>query len=136
MKEFCKKCNQDVDVSIVEKSNQHTAYCTICGCYIKNIPYSTKNRAKYHDYLKSDTWKDKRDGIILRDFFCADCKTYLSTEVHHITYERIFNELDSDLVGLCASCHGKRHGIERYNRLSEYDEMVIAEIHRLLEKDD
>ena len=44
---FCKKCNQDVDVSIVEKSNQHTAYCTICGCYIKNIPYSTKNRAKY-----------------------------------------------------------------------------------------
>ena len=42
--------------------------------------------------------------------------------------------MDSDLVGLCASCHGKRHGIERSNRLSEYDEMVLAEIHRLLKK--
>ena len=41
--EKCNKCNTFVDYVVIEKSNQHTAYCANCGSYIKNIPHTKTN---------------------------------------------------------------------------------------------
>lgn len=35
---FCKKCSKDVTFIIEKKVNNNVAYCTVCGCYIKNVP--------------------------------------------------------------------------------------------------
>lgn len=37
---FCKKCSKEVTFIIESKANNNVAYCTVCGCYIKNVPNS------------------------------------------------------------------------------------------------
>lgn len=71
----------------------------------------TRSRARYRLYLKSDAWKLKRMRLINRaEHRCTDCgKPRLILQLHHLTYERIYNELDSDLVVLCRACHKRRH---------------------------
>src|SRR5258708_7663004 len=35
--------------------------------------------------------------------------------VHHRTYSRLFNELPTDLEGLCEYCHEQQHGLRTNN---------------------
>lgn len=54
----------------------------------------------------------KLDLIQSRGSKCEACsrdKLPNKLQLHHKTYERIFNELPSDLVLLCARCHMKQH---------------------------
>lgn len=69
---------------------------------------------KYRDYLKSPEWAKKRKAAFDRDNQCKLCgdrgaKTGNPLVVHHMTYERIFNEEMSDLITLCNKCHGYVH---------------------------
>ena len=70
---------------------------------------------KYREYLASKEWANiKLDLIQLRGSKCEKClkeRSYL--HVHHMTYERLYNELPEDLVLLCAKCHMKEHGIKQ-----------------------
>lgn len=60
---------------------------------------------EYSDYLNSEAWKSKRiQRMAISHFRCAACKAK-STEVHHLTYERIFNEDMQDLLPLCRNHH-------------------------------
>ena len=36
---------------------------------------------------------------------CERCKRFGHLEIHHLTYERLGHELDSDLEALCDICH-------------------------------
>lgn len=69
--------------------------------------------AKYKAYLLSDEWLQvKLDLLQSRGCVCQKCKKPKppnKLQVHHKTYERIFNELPSDLMLLCAKCHMKKH---------------------------
>lgn len=68
------------------------------------------HRARYWIYLNSSTWKNKRKRIIERaKGICEECKEDKIHSVHHLTYINIFNEPDEDLIGLCKSCHNKKH---------------------------
>lgn len=61
---------------------------------------------KYHEYLKTENWKVKRDLVLKRDkHICQGCLTNEATEVHHLTYENIFNEFVFELISLCNNCH-------------------------------
>jgi hypothetical protein len=61
-------------------------------------------------YLKSDAWRQKRWRVLARaNWFCEKCGND-ADEVHHLTYERVGNELLSDLIALCRECHSKMHG--------------------------
>ena len=40
---------------------------------------------------------------------CEKCGKRPATEVHHLTYLRVFNEFPSDLVALCRQCHAEIH---------------------------
>jgi hypothetical protein len=65
----------------------------------------------YEDYLRSDHWNAKRVGALGRARFkCQMCgASGRELQVHHNTYERLGEELDSDLIALCGVCHGKHH---------------------------
>ena len=65
------------------------------------------------DYWKSKEWKSLRNRVKKRSGnICEYCKTYSMYAVHHKTYERLYNEELSDLVGLCRDCHEKMHEVE------------------------
>ena len=67
---------------------------------------------EYHEYLKSDAWLARRDACL--EFWgnrCALCNEgFMQMEVHHRTYERVGNEVPTDLIALCSPCHKKMHG--------------------------
>ena len=69
-------------------------------------------KERYHDYLKSPEWKAKREQKLFEaGGKCQLCNEGGKLHVHHRTYERVFNELMSDLIVLCQSCHEKFHDI-------------------------
>ena len=73
----------------------------------------SKRKQEYHKYLQSDEWKQKRLKIIIkRNYTCERCKTTFQNkelQVHHKTYDRVYNELDEDFELVCRPCHEKIH---------------------------
>jgi hypothetical protein len=64
----------------------------------------------YSWYLGSAFWRERREHILLRaNHTCEKCGKRPATEVHHLTYLRVFNEFPSDLVALCRQCHAEIH---------------------------
>src|SRR3954469_18543490 len=60
----------------------------------------------YNGYLRSAEWKMRREGILLRSQGrCEKCARRMPIQVHHLTYERVGNELPEDLAALCFDCH-------------------------------
>ena len=61
---------------------------------------------EYKAYLKSPEWNDKRKKALFNaGYRCERCKKAKPLQVHHLTYERIFNERIEDLQALCFDCH-------------------------------
>jgi hypothetical protein len=87
--------------------------------YLKGLSYS--------DYLHSDHWKLRRQEFLAgREQQCERCELEHIDEtvsddgaeverraprfnVHHLSYERLGEELDEDLMLLCAPCHNLEH---------------------------
>jgi len=71
-----------------------------------------KKKRSYREYLKSDTWKIKRDKVIKRaNNWCEICRVNRAWQVHHKTYKRIFRERLSDLIATCETCHKAEHNL-------------------------
>jgi 5-methylcytosine-specific restriction endonuclease McrA len=69
--------------------------------------------AEYQYYLQSDQWKTKRRKILQRaGYRCELCRKAKPLQIHHLTYERIFNERMDDLQAVCDRCHRRLHGIK------------------------
>lgn len=67
----------------------------------------------YREYLASEAWSQKREAVIARCAgICEQCMMNRVQQIHHLTYERLGNERLEDLMGLCARCHMKIHGID------------------------
>jgi len=66
--------------------------------------------AEYEAYLQSDAWRAKRETAKARDGHrCTMCGSSERLVVHHLTYDRIFEEDLADLVTLCDDCHQSVH---------------------------
>jgi hypothetical protein len=68
--------------------------------------------ASLDEYYASDLWKNR----VQRYFSTHERKCFVSgrtdnIQLHHLTYERIGDELDEDLVPLHASAHKRVHGL-------------------------
>lgn len=86
--------------------------------------------SRYHDYLCSAAWQRKRQSALeLAGYRCQDCGVDRELEVHHLTYDRLGNEVLSDLRVLCRPCHGERHG---YDRPEVGMEPIQSILHRVL----
>ena len=74
------------------------------------------NRKKYLEYINnSNEWKLKRAEVFsLKGYKCERCGSTRKIHVHHATYERLFNELVTDLFTLCNSCHDEYHKNNKY----------------------
>jgi 5-methylcytosine-specific restriction endonuclease McrA len=74
---------------------------------------TTRDPKKYHSYLESPEWKEKRRLVIERENgICQGCNSEHIEEVHHLTYTHLYDELLFHLVGLCENCHRKSHFID------------------------
>lgn len=72
----------------------------------------TSKYAKYVEYLKSVEWKNKREKVLVRDNnLCQECKNKSAEEVHHKTYDNLYDEPLEDLISLCRECHTEIHRV-------------------------
>lgn len=63
-------------------------------------------------HMASAAWSKTRARTLKRDgYLCQGCLSVEASQVHHLTYERLGNELFIDLVSLCRTCHERVHGI-------------------------
>lgn len=72
------------------------------------------NRRQYRRYLRSEAWREKRKRALMRaNHQCQypGCKIKKKLQVHHLTYERLGNEADEDLIVYCDDHHREVHGI-------------------------
>ncbi len=73
-----------------------------------------RRRQEYRAYLQTPAWMNRRNAVMQRaNGRCESCGIATATEVHHKTYEHIFNEPLFDLVAICRSCHEKITLIDR-----------------------
>lgn len=76
----------------------------------------------YDEYLKSKHWKNLRTRLIGDNRICAICKQHKSAiQLHHLNYDRLGNESDSDLIPLCTRCHKKMHTKNSFSADDIYD---------------
>lgn len=88
------------------EQEQDTAEGLFAAAYV----LTEEHLGDYQSYLRSLRWKARRLGAIaLARAHCADCGAAADLHVHHLTYDRIGNERDEDLVVLCSACHEVRH---------------------------
>ena len=67
-------------------------------------------RRKYDAYLSTSKWKTLREKVLARaNGRCEGCGERKATHVHHLTYERLGNEMLFDLVAVCDACQKKIH---------------------------
>jgi len=64
----------------------------------------------YSAYLRTPEWAAKRRRVLIRcQGRCEGCGNAEATEVHHLSYDRRFDEFLFDLVALCDVCHRRAH---------------------------
>jgi len=67
----------------------------------------------YNEYLKSTEWRSRRARVLKRaNGICEGCLVSEATQVHHLTYEHVGDELMFELVAICDACHEKAHSKE------------------------
>lgn len=70
-----------------------------------------KGKIDYLSYINSGKWRNKSKRIRKKRGACEHCGSIHRLQVHHLTYERLGNELPSDLLVLCRDCHLVIHDI-------------------------
>jgi hypothetical protein len=100
--------------SVRESTTASERYCVARKTRLDEAMQSTVNldKARYLRYIMSEEWRVFHLGIIARrGSRCEVCGKQLSIpQAHHLTYERIGRERDSDVVMTCDDCHRRYHG--------------------------
>ena len=68
-----------------------------------------KKMSAYNAYLQGKQWKDFRERTVKERGKCEKCGKVEDLMVHHLTYERLGNELPEDILVLCEHCHREIH---------------------------
>ena len=64
----------------------------------------------YGEYLETDAWQAKRAQVIARDKgVCQGCLSRRATQVHHLSYAHVGDELLFELISVCDQCHERLH---------------------------
>lgn len=102
---------EEAESGIMETEPLQTVWSlasSITGCnpygtyFLKTIPYA--------EYLKTDHWQSVRKiALEHAGNKCEVCNSPRKLQVHHRTYENRGKETLSDVIVLCAGCHGLFH---------------------------
>jgi 5-methylcytosine-specific restriction endonuclease McrA len=69
---------------------------------------------KYNAHLASRKWQQLGHLVLHRENgLCQGCRAAAATEIHHLTYDRLGDELLIDLVAFCKPCHQRAHPLKR-----------------------
>ncbi len=76
----------------------------------------------YAEYLLTPHWRRTRNTTLGRaGWTCQRCASNVALQVHHLTYERLGAERETDLEVLCQSCHeGLHHDESRQANVGVY----------------
>ena len=81
---------------------------------------------EYSDYLQSDAWRQRRmKRLAISKFRCSACSCATAVHVHHLTYERIFDEDTSDLLPLCEIHHKAAEELIRKGELQRSGDVLF-----------
>lgn len=85
----------------------------------------------YQEYIKSHWWKALRSRIFKkRGRKCEVCRATKCLQLHHLTYERMGRERESDLKILCRDCHKLTHelhpDVELTDELSQEFRSIVG----------
>lgn len=81
----------------------------------------------YEQYLRTDHWRARRNRALkLATYRCQRCTDNRNLQVHHLSYDRLGEELDDDLQVLCRGCHLGHHVAEATPHRSVYLAIVSA----------
>jgi hypothetical protein len=73
---------------------------------------------RYHEHLASPKWQALRRRVFERSRgMCEGCSVNRAVQVHHLTYERLGDEMLFDLVAVCMTCHEKIHQPSRNSEM-------------------
>ena len=76
-------------------------------------------------YMRSNVWKVRKLAtLIIQNSRCKLCDSPYDLHLHHLTYERLGNEYQSDLVVLCGQCHQRQHDHYGYDRTTDYSVLI------------
>lgn len=65
---------------------------------------------RYNAYLQTTAWRLKRQAVLTRaNNWCEGCGKHQATQVHHLTYDHVFDEFLFELVAVCDFCHHRIH---------------------------
>lgn len=95
-------------------------YLVALECLVADIVHADGDvyriiyKYQYQTYLNTDTWRGKATIIKERDeYTCQNCGISYSEYVfpkldaHHVSYDRIYGELMSDLLTYCRECNSR-----------------------------
>ncbi|OHA89950.1 MAG: hypothetical protein A3F53_02490 [Candidatus Zambryskibacteria bacterium RIFCSPHIGHO2_12_FULL_48_10] len=103
--------------------------------FINHLDKEDKEKKRIHrqqmkdshrDYLSSEKWR-QRKVIYFNKFrrLCIVCNSSFDIDLHHKNYQRLYAELDQDLVPLCRTHHDAFHRTGR--RVKDTDIWIIEE---------
>ena len=89
-------------------------------------------KEEYASYLQTDHWRATAEAAKARaGNHCMICNDEGTLHAHHRTYERVGQEAETDVVALCAACHGKFH--DKDDRTSAVPEAYRPALKKLLQ---
>lgn len=82
---------------------------------------------KYSAYLKSEKWAEKRKLVLDRaGGICEGCLTARATQVHHLSYQHVFDELLFELAAVCDDCHTRAHAFDAVTEIEHRELPCLA----------
>ena len=77
----------------------------------------------YAEYRETDAWRAKRAQALARDKgVCQGCLSRRATQVHHLSYAHVGDELLFELISLCDECHERVHAGSRLGSIATMEE--------------
>jgi hypothetical protein len=102
---LCGSCGQELQHGYEEALRADRLAQQARTSQLRKMPFS--------EYRLTPEWRSRRNGVLLRaGNKCELCYASGRLEAHHRTYERYAEELLSDLIALCRSCHQRFHDTE------------------------
>jgi hypothetical protein len=125
-------------VELIDDNNLHVSVAVIHpirinaklqidGTRNKSEEEIDKRHIPYKQYLRTEHWKEFREYALKEHGeVCEDCGTTdVKFDVHHLTYENLWEEELEDVVVLCHPCHWARHP-EKQRLKCKHEHLVEA----------
>lgn len=116
------------DRELEERSAESLKRKTAAAWKVEKIKQVEAKLKEYDEYIESEDWRKIADKVLKRDkHTCQYCGDAKAKQVHHLTYNRLYDEAMFDLVSVCVKCHDKLHPEAEKRLRNIYDRLIVAD---------